>query len=82
MRCGDFFFKSNDFCSEACGSTGISRRKVDVSEVLVSMPAVRVLNSSALSLCFGLAGRDHTFDGRAFKPTFSKSFGFRFAVNV
>ena len=50
--------------------------------MLVSMPAARVLNSSALSLCFGLAGRDHTFDGRAFKPTFSKSFGFRFAVNV
>jgi len=22
--------------------------------------------SSALSLCFGFAGRDHTFDGRAF----------------
>jgi len=30
------------------------------------MPTVHVFSSSALTLCFGLAGKDHTFDGRAF----------------
>jgi len=29
----------------------------------VSMPAARVFSSSALTLCFVLASRDHTFDG-------------------
>ena len=30
------------------------------------MPAVHMFSSSALTLCFGIAGRDHTFDGGAF----------------
>jgi len=30
------------------------------------MPVVRVFSSSALTLCFGLAGRDRTFDGKDF----------------
>jgi len=38
----------------------------------MSMPAVRVVSSSALTLCFGLAGKDHTFDGRAFDVFFKK----------
>ena len=39
---------------------------MNVVKVLVSMPTVHVFSSSALTLCFGLAGKDHTFDGRAF----------------
>jgi len=39
---------------------------MNVVKVLVSMPAMHVFSSSALTLCFGLAGNDHTFDGRAF----------------
>jgi len=34
--------------------------------MLVSMPAVHVFSSSALTLCFGLGGKDHTFNGGAF----------------
>jgi len=45
---------------------------MNVVEVLVSMPAVRVSSAAALTLCFGLAGRDHTFDGRAFHVLFKK----------
>jgi len=49
--------------------------------VLVSMPAVSVFSSSALTLCSGLAGKDHTFDGRAcYVSYFLKRF--RFRVNV
>jgi len=41
--------------------------------VLVSnMPAVCVFSSSALTLCFGLRGKDRTFDGRAFYILFEK----------
>jgi len=43
-------------------SVRITGSKVNVVEVLVSMPAVRMLSSFALSLCFDFAGRDHTFD--------------------
>ena len=38
----------------------------------MSMPTVRVLGSSAFTLCFSLAGKDHTFDGRAFYVLFKK----------
>jgi len=30
------------------------------------MPAARVVASSTLAICFGLASRDYTFDGSAF----------------
>jgi len=30
------------------------------------MPAVHVFSSSAPTPCFGIAGKAHTFDGRAF----------------
>jgi len=40
--------------------------------VLVSVPAVHVFSSSALTLSFGLAGKDHAFDGRAFDELFKK----------
>jgi len=45
---------------------------MNVVKVLVSMPAVRVFNSSALNLCFDIAGKDHTFDGRAFYILFKQ----------
>jgi len=41
----------------------------------MSMPAVRVFSSSAINICFGLAGRDHTFDGSAFYTLFQKVSG-------
>jgi len=31
--------------------------------------ATHVFSSSALTLCFGLSGKDHTFDGRVFLCT-------------
>jgi len=40
--------------------------------VFVSTPAVRVFSSSALTLSFGFAGKDHTFDGKAFDVLFKK----------
>jgi len=40
--------------------------RVNVVNVLVSTPAVRVFGSTALTFCSGVAGRDHTFDGRSF----------------
>jgi len=45
---------------------------VNVVKVLVSMSAVRVFSSSTLTLCFGLAGKDHIFDGRAFDVLIKK----------
>jgi len=30
------------------------------------MPAVHVFSSTALTVCFGLSGKDHTFDGKVF----------------
>jgi len=43
--------------------------------MLVSVPAVQVFSSSALTICFGLAGRDYTFDENAFYVGyFSKKF--------
>ena len=42
------------------------RNKMNVVKVLMSMSVVHVFSSSALTLCFGLAGKDHTFDGRDF----------------
>ena len=53
-----------------------------VIEVLVSIPAVRVLKGSALTFCFGLAGRDYTFDGGAFPVLFQKVSGLGLGVNV
>ena len=44
---------------------------MNVVKALVSMLAVRVFSSSALTLCFGLAGEDPTFDGRAFYVSYS-----------
>jgi len=45
---------------------GITSSKVNVVEVLVSVPAVRVFSGSALTICFGLAGREHTIKGNGF----------------
>jgi len=36
---------------------------MNIVEVLVSMPVVRVFSGSTLTICFGLVGRDYTFDG-------------------
>jgi len=52
------------------------------------MPAVGVFSSSDLTLCFGLAGKDHTFDGRGFDVLFKKiqvqgqCFGFSFRIQL
>ena len=59
---------------------------MNVVKVLVSMPAVHVPSSSDLTHCFGLAGKHHTFYGRAFDVLFKKiqvqgkCFGFSFRV--
>ena len=45
---------------------------MNIVKVLVFMPAMTVFSSTALTLCFGLAGRDHTFDGRAFHVLLQK----------
>jgi len=37
---------------------------VNVVEVSVSMPAVRLFSGFTLTICFGLAARDYTFDWR------------------
>jgi len=61
---------------------------VNVVNVLASMPAVGVFSSSDLTLCFGLAGKDHTFDGRGFDVLFKKiqvqgqCFGFSFRIQL
>jgi len=36
------------------------------------MPAVHRFGSSTLTLSFGLAGEDHTFDGKAFSALLEK----------
>jgi len=41
----------------------ITSSMVNLVEVFVSMPAVRAFSGSTLIICFGLAGRDYTFDG-------------------
>jgi len=44
----------------------IACMKVNVVEVLVCMPAVRVFSGSALTFCFGLASTFYAFDGVLF----------------
>jgi len=43
-----------------------SSGNVNIVEWLVSMPVVRVFAGSALTISFGLASRDYTFDMSAF----------------
>jgi len=63
-----------------------TRSKVNVLEVFVSVPAVRVFSGSALTICFDLASRDDTSDGSAFYELFHKvsglSLGLTFRVWV
>jgi len=49
-------------------------------KVLVSMPAVHVFSSSALTLCFGLAGKITLLMGELFMYSW-KRFRFRFRVS-
>ena len=54
----------------------------------MSVPAVRVVVSFALAICFGLANKDYIFHGRALYVLFPKlsdlgcRFRFRFMVYV
>ena len=48
---------------------------MNVLEVLVSVPAVRVFSGSDLTICCDLASRDDTFDGSAFCELFHKVSG-------
>jgi len=45
---------------------------MNVLEVLVSVPAVRVFSGSAHTICFDPASRDDTFHGSAFMYFFIK----------
>jgi len=45
---------------------------VDIVEWLVSVLAVQVIVSSALTICFGFASRDGTFHGSTFYVLFKK----------
>jgi len=58
----------------------ITSNKVNIVKVLVSMPAVHVFSNSALTLCFVLAGKYHSFDGRAFYVLLEK-IRFRFWIS-
>jgi len=56
---------------------------VNTVGVVVSMPAVQVVVSLTLTIYFGFANRDDTFDGRAFYVLFKKlclGLGLRFSV--
>jgi len=68
---------------------------VNVFEVLVFVLAVRMFGVSALTICFGLASGNYTFDGSAFYVLFQKvsvcgvnvwgvgfDFGFTFKVRL
>ena len=48
----------------------------------MSIPAVRVFSGSACTICYGLAGRDYTFDGSAFYVLFQKLPGLGFTLGV
>ena len=59
------FWNSN--CIHRCPPITLSSSSnVNIVEWLVSMPAVRVFAGSALTISFGLASRDYTFDVSAF----------------
>jgi len=52
--------------------TGLELKNFTVRSSLVSMPAVRLFCSSALTISFGMAGRGYTFDRNAFNVLFQK----------
>ena len=65
------------FCNSNCiyicsHMTLSSSSNVNIVQRLGPMPAVGVFSSSDLTLCFGLAGKDHIFDGRAFDVLIKK----------
>jgi len=65
------FCKSN--CIRVCSHITLSSSSnVNIVEWLVSMPAVRLFVSSALSISFGLARTGYTFDRSAFNVVFQK----------
>jgi len=55
---------------------------MNVVEAFVSMAAVRVFKGSALTHCFGLAGRDYTFDGRTVHVHLKKVSGLGLGLTV
>jgi len=57
----------NSNCIHRCPHMTLSSSgNVNIVEWLVSMPVVRVFVGSALTISFGLASRDYTFDMSAF----------------
>ena len=57
----------NSNCFRLCPHTRLnSTSNVNIVEWLASMTAVRVFVGYALTLSFGLASRDYTFDRRGF----------------
>jgi len=70
----------NSNCFHLCPHIRLnSSSNVYIVEWLVSMTAARVFVGFALTLPFGLASRDYTFDRSSF---FSKRLGFRFSLHL
>ena len=63
----------NSNCIHRCPHITLSSgSNVNIVEWLVSMPAVRMFGGSSLTISFGLASRDYTFDMSAFYALFQK----------
>jgi len=63
----------NSNCIHLCSQITLSSSSnVNTSEWLVSMPAVRLFVSSALTISFGLACGGYTFDRSAFNVFLQK----------
>jgi len=63
----------NSNCIHLCSQITLSSSSnVNTSEWLVSMPAVRLFVSSALTISFGLACGGYTFDRSAFNVLLQK----------
>jgi len=65
------FWNSN--CIHRCPHITLSSSgNKNIVEWLMSMPVVRVFVGSSLTISFGLASRDYTFDMSAFQVLFQK----------
>jgi len=63
----------NSNCIHICSHMRLSSSSnVKIVEWLVSMSTARLFVGSALTISFGLACRDHTFERSAFKVLFKK----------
>jgi len=63
----------NSICIYRCPHiTSSSSSNVNIVEWLVSLPAVRVFVGSSLTISFGFASGDYTFDMSVFQVLFQK----------